>query len=223
LDITQILFGLVNDPVTQRQALVALDTLLEQLGPAIIPYLPTLMERLLGLVSVIPTDLKGTAVGAIGSAAHASKAKFDPYFDQTMQLISPFLSSPKTEGDETALRGVAQDTVGTLAEAVGKERFRPYFEPVMKLALDATALNLPSLRECSFLFFSVMARVYEEEFGQFLATIVPVILASLSQSEIDGDVEVSLTCKLALFFCRFAVDGSVENCLPLPSQRFHCG
>jgi hypothetical protein len=190
----QILFGLVNDPVTQRQAMVALDTLLEQLGSAIIPYLPTLMDRLLSLLSIVPMDLKSTTVGAIGSAAHASKNKFDPYFDQTMQLISPFLSITKDEGEETALRAVAQDTVGTLAEAVGKDRFKPYFEPVMKLALEGTTLNLPSLRECSFLFFSVMARVYEEEFGPFVGTIVPMIFNSLHQSEVEGDVEVSLTC-----------------------------
>ncbi|KAK4700212.1 importin-4, partial [Phenoliferia sp. Uapishka_3] len=180
-----LVFKLIGDPETQRSACVALDCLLEVLGDDIEPYIPSLMESLLQLLASAPLNLKGTVVGAIGSAAHASKAKFAPYFQASMDHIVPFLLLTE-EGDELDLRGVAQDTVGTLAEAVGKEAFRPYFAPLMTAALEATAIpNAPQLKECSYIFFAVISRVYAEEFQAYLPTVMPLLLAALGQSEID--------------------------------------
>lgn len=179
------MFKLIGDPETQRSACVALDCLLEVLGDDIEPYIPSLMESLLNLLASAPLNLKGTVVGAIGSAAHASKAKFAPYFQASMDHIVPFLLLTE-EGDELDLRGVAQDTVGTLAEAVGKDAFRPFFAPLMTAALEATAIpNAPQLKECSYIFFAVISRVYEDEFQPYLPTVMPLLLAALGQSEID--------------------------------------
>lgn len=181
----QLIFKLIGETETQRSACVALDCLLEVLGNDIEPYIPSLMESLLSLLETAPLNLKGTVVGAIGSAAHASKAKFAPYFEPAMQRIIPFLSLTE-EGDQLDLRGVAQDTVGTLAESVGKEMFRPYFEPLMSAAFAATTVpNAPQLKECSYIFFAVISRVYAEEFAVYLPTVMPILLAAIQQSEID--------------------------------------
>jgi importin-4 len=143
------------------------------------------MTALLALLENAPLGLKGTVVGAIGSAAHASKAKFAPYFEESMRRIVPFLSLTE-EGEELELRGVTQDTVGTLAESVGKEQFRPYYEPLMRCALEAMAVpNAPNLKECSYIFFAVLSRVYGEEFAAHLPTIMPILLAAVGQAEID--------------------------------------
>lgn len=148
------------------------------------------MQSLLELLETAPLNLKGTVVGAIGSAAHASKAKFAPYFEASMQRILPFLSLVE-EGDELDLRGVAQDTVGTLAESVGKDLFRPYFEPLMQAALQATTVpNAPQLKECSYIFFAVISRVYAEEFAAYLPTVMPLLLAAIGQAEGD-DTELN--------------------------------
>ncbi|KAK4049598.1 hypothetical protein OIV83_004096 [Microbotryomycetes sp. JL201] len=180
-----IISRLMGDAETQRSACTALDCLLEVLGKDIEPYIPSLMQALVALLDTAPLSLKGTVVGAIGSAAHASKTAFAPYFEASMQRIVPFLSLTE-EGEELQLRGVAQDTVGTLAEAVGKEMFRPYYEPLMRAALEALAVpNAPNLKECSYIFFAVMSRVYGEEYGQHLPTVMPILLAAVSQSEID--------------------------------------
>ena len=191
----QLLSGLINDQGTQRYAMVALDAFLECLGETIVQYLPTLMERLIAMLENAPTKLKSIAVGAIGSSAHAAKEQFVPYFEPTMQRIAPFLELVPEDGEtgeqgtKTDLRGVTQDTVGTLAEAVGKEVFRPYYQSTMELAFKATALNNPRLKECSFIYFAVMTKVYGEEFAPLLPTVMPLLVASLSQSEIaeDGD------------------------------------
>ncbi|KAI5478132.1 hypothetical protein MNV49_005396 [Pseudohyphozyma bogoriensis] len=182
-----LIFKLVSDPETQRSACVALDCLLEVLGNDIEPYIPSLMDSLLQLLESAPLNLKGTVVGAIGSAAHASKAKFAPYFQASMERIVPFLALTE-EGDEQDLRGVAQDTVGTLAESVGKDLFRPYYEAIMQQALQATAIpNAPQLKECSYIFFAVISRVYGEEFASYLPTIMPLLLAAVQQAEFDVD------------------------------------
>ncbi|GAA5849155.1 hypothetical protein JCM8547_006464 [Rhodosporidiobolus lusitaniae] len=176
---------LMGDPATQRQACIALDCLLEVLGSDIEPYIPSLMDALVQLLDSAPLSLKGTVVGAIGSAAHASKLKFAPYFDAVMQRLVQFLQLTE-EGEELDLRGVAQDTVGTLAEAVGAEQFRPYYAPLMQQAIAAIAIeNAPNLKECSYIFFAVVSRVYKEEFAAYLPTIMPIILAAIQQEEID--------------------------------------
>lgn len=173
--------------------MVALDAFLECLGDTIVQYLPTLMERLIAMLENAPTKLKSIAVGAIGSSAHAAKEQFVPYFEATMQRITPFLELVPEDGEtgeqgtKTDLRGVTQDTIGTLAEAVGKDIFRPYYQSTMELAFKATALNNPRLKECSFIYFAVMTKVYGEEFAPLLPTVMPLLVASLSQSEIPED------------------------------------
>jgi hypothetical protein len=97
-----------------------------------------------------------------------------------MQRIVPFLSLTG-EGDELELRSVAQDTVGTLADAVGKDTFMPFYEPLFKIALEALNVpNAPRLKECSYNFFSALARVYGyvEESSSFTATVTYNDLAS---------------------------------------------
>ncbi|GAA6036695.1 hypothetical protein JCM8097_003433 [Rhodosporidiobolus ruineniae] len=178
---------LMSDPVTQRQALIALDCLLEVLGSDIEPYIPSLMEALVQLLDSIPLSLKGTVVGAIGSAAHASKTKFAPYFSAVMDRLVQFLQLTE-EGEELDLRGVAQDTVGTLAEAVGAEQFRPYYQPLMQQAIAAVGIdNAPNLKECSYIFFAVVSRVYKEEFAAYLPTVMPIVLAAIQQEEVDDE------------------------------------
>ena len=177
-----IIMELINNPETQRSACTALDSLLEVMGNDISQYLPAIMDRLAGLLETAPVPVKATVTGAIGSAAHASKEGFLPYFNQTMQRIQPFLLL-KEEGDEMDLRGITTDTVGTFAEAVGKEAFRPYFQDLMKLAFEGMELNNPRLRECSFIFFAVMSRVFGEEFTPFLPHVVPRLIESCKRSE----------------------------------------
>ncbi|PLW27451.1 hypothetical protein PCANC_24712 [Puccinia coronata f. sp. avenae] len=137
--------ALLKDSACQRNAMTALDGLLEVLDNQTIgPYLHPLMERLGPMIDSAPPKLKGTVVGAIGSAAYAAKGAFEPYFDVCMQRITPFLSL-RAEGKEQELRGVAQDTVGTLASAVGKEKFRPFLEGCLTIAFEAIDLNSSSL------------------------------------------------------------------------------
>ncbi|EPQ56762.1 ARM repeat-containing protein [Gloeophyllum trabeum ATCC 11539] len=182
---------LVNDPATQRSACTALDALLEIMHDSIDQYLGLIMERLAVLLDSAPLPVKAVVTGAIGSAAHASKEKFLPYFVPTMDRIKHFLLLTG-EGEETELRGITMDAIGTFAEAVGKETFRPYFPDMMKQAFQGLEMGSARLRECSFLFFGVMARVFGEEFAPYLPSVVPALVASCQQAE-QGSEPLSLT------------------------------
>lgn len=181
---------LINNPETQRSACTALDALLEILQDVIDQYLPLIMERLAGLLESGSIAVKSVVTGAIGSAAHASKANFLPYFAPVMAHLQHFLVLTK-EGEEIELRGITMDAVGTFAEAVGKDIFRQYFPDLMKQAFQGIELGSARLRECSFLFFGVMARVFEEEFAMHLPSVVPALLASCKQTE-HGDEPTSI-------------------------------
>jgi hypothetical protein len=178
--------NLMNDPETQRAACTALDALLEILHDNIEQYLQLIMERLANLLEHAPLSVKAVVTGAIGSAAHASKQSFLPYFQPTINCIAHFLVLTG-EGEETELRGIAMDTIGTFSEAVGKETFRPYFPDMMKHAFSGIDIGSARLRECSFLFFGVMARVFGEEFAPYLPQVVPSLLTSCKQLERNED------------------------------------
>lgn len=180
---------LINDNETQRSACTALDALLEILHDVIDQYLHLIMERLVGLLESAPLPVKAVVTGAIGSAAHASKKRFLPYFQPTMSHLQHFLVLTG-EGEETELRGITMDAIGTFAEAVGKDVFRPYFPDMMKQAFQGIEMGSARLRECSFLFFGVMARVFGEEFAPYLPNVVPPLLASCKQTE-HGDESLS--------------------------------
>lgn len=157
---------MVHDPETQRSACTALDALLEISQDVIEQYLQLIMEQLAGLLDTAPIAVKTVVTGALGSAAHASKEKFLPYFQPTMNKLQHFLVLTG-EGEETELRGITMDAVGTFAEAVGVDAFRPYFAEMMKQAFQGVEMGSARLRECSFLFFGVMARVFGEEFAPY--------------------------------------------------------
>ncbi|KZP16609.1 ARM repeat-containing protein [Athelia psychrophila] len=202
---------LVNDPQTQKQACTALDALLEILQDVIDQYLQLIMERLAGLLETAPLSVKAVVTGAIGSAAHASKGNFLPYFQPTMERIQHFLILTG-EGEEQELRGITMDAVGTFAEAIGVDAFRPYFADMMKQAFQGMEMGSARLRECSFLFFGVMARVFGEEFAQYLPTVIPALLASCHQSE-AGDEGLAISSPEAA--AAFASGSSPSNAIAI--------
>ncbi|KAI0351891.1 ARM repeat-containing protein [Trametes cingulata] len=206
---------LVNDPFTQRTACTALDALLEIMHDVIDQYLNLIMERLVGLLETAPIPVKSVVIGAIGSAAHASKDKFLPYFAPTMERFKHFLVLTG-EGEEQELRGITMDAVGTFAEAVGKDVFRPYFADMMKQAFNGIELGSPRLRECSFLFFGVMSRVFGDEFAPYLPNVVPALISSCKQLE-HGEEE-RLTVSNPEVAASFASGSSRANAIAITDE-----
>ncbi|KAG8842257.1 hypothetical protein FRB91_004278, partial [Serendipita sp. 411] len=179
------LLQLTADPITQASACTALDGLLELLGDIIDSYLPLLMTTFAQLLNTAPNKVRAVVIGAIGSTAHASKEKFLPYFKETIVQLAPFLKL-EGEGEEEELRGIAMDACGTFAEAVPKEEFLPFYEDLMANAYQSVQSQSARLRECSFLFFGVMAGMFPEKFIPYLPNVIPAFLQSLKLDEL-GD------------------------------------
>jgi hypothetical protein len=178
------LFALVEDPNTQKSATAALEAYLEILGDNIASYLTLLMEKFVGLLDTAPVGVKITVTGAIGSAAFASKEGFQPYFPETIRRIVPFLLL-QGEGEESTLRGVAIDTLGTFAEVVGRDVFRPHLAELMQYAINGLQSESARMKESALMFFGTMAGVFEEEFAVYLPQTVPALIESCKQSESD--------------------------------------
>lgn len=176
-----------------KSATTALEALLEGLEKEdILGYLPRLMSAFFAILhgSSVDVEVKTTVVAAIGSAAHSAENAFIPYFTDTMNLLAPYLSLKDTT-EEMEFRGVVTDTLGAIAGAVGKEQFAPYTQHVAQAAYEGLLMNQPRLRECGFVFFSILARVLQNEFTPYLSMIVPALLKALEQDEM-GDMNPDL-------------------------------
>jgi len=144
------------------------------------------MTTFASLLKTAPNKVKAVVIGAIGSTAHASKEKFLPYFEPIIKELVPFLML-QGEGEEEELRGLAMDACGTFAESVPKEAFLPYYEHLMKIAYDGVQSKSARLRECSFLFFGVMATTFPEKFVPYLPNVVPAFLHTMKLDELGDD------------------------------------
>lgn len=178
----------MQHPASQNAACTALDAFLEILDePVMAAHVGMVMQHLGGLLETGTFKVKCLVTGAIGSAAHASGPAFKPYFAQTLERLHPFFSLVG-EGEEQELRGIAMDALGTLAEAIGKDDFRPYLADTMTMAMAGAELGSARLKECSFLLYAVLSRIFEKEFSGYLPSVVPPLLASCSQAEHGEDL-----------------------------------
>ncbi|KAF2396887.1 ARM repeat-containing protein [Trichodelitschia bisporula] len=137
-------------------------------------------------------DLKSrnAAAGAVGSIAAASGEAFMPYFEQTMQILGQYLEVKESQ-DELDLRGNVCDSMGKIAAAVGAAPFQKYVQPLMHASEEALHLDHPRLRETSYILWSVMAKVYEEEFSPYLPGVVKAIQDCLEQDEKETALELA--------------------------------
>ncbi|KAK4696975.1 importin-4, partial [Lecanoromycetidae sp. Uapishka_2] len=173
-----------------RASTNCIDSVVEGLDEADIkPYLSELMSRLGRLIGNDDYKTKAAAIGAIGQVAHCSKSGFMPYFQKTMNALSEYVQI-KDNSEELDLRSFTVDSMGNIASAVGAEAFQPYVEPLMHATEEAMHLDHPKLKETSYLFWGMMAKVYEGEFKPFLAGVLKALFESLDAEE--SEIEVDL-------------------------------
>ncbi|KAF9567891.1 hypothetical protein EC968_003127 [Mortierella alpina] len=179
-----LVFHLMDEPTPEitKQACNALDAILEGLGEKILPYLDTLMQRLLHMLDNAQGETRAIVVAAIGSAAHASGERFVPFFAEVMKRLQHLMSLRSNE-EELMLRAVSTDALGAIADAVGKETFRPHLNVLMSLAMEGLHLDNTRLRECGYYFFAGIAQVFEDEFAPYLEAIVPQLVHSCQLDE----------------------------------------
>lgn len=84
-----------KDPPSLDRLFYALETFCENLDDELLPYLPTLMERL--LVALNPNgfsmQLKRVALSTLGSVASAVKEGLLPYFQKIIEILNMYINS----------------------------------------------------------------------------------------------------------------------------------
>lgn len=179
--------------MTYKYACYALDGIIEFMShDAIAQYLEPLMTKLFEMLQQAnSSSLKAAIVSAIGSTAFAGGKGFTPYFNQSVQVLEPYVANAgQTEGmseDDIELRAITFENISTMARAVGSESFSVYAKPLVEAAYVALKSEHSRIRESGFAFISNMAKVYGSEFAGFLDDIVPLIFECLQQEEFSFD------------------------------------
>ncbi|RMY41413.1 hypothetical protein D0866_00606, partial [Hortaea werneckii] len=152
-------------------------------------YVNELVPRFAMLVEHQDHRVQMAAVSAIGSIAAGAEEAFKPYFEKSMQTLGKFISI-KDDEDELELRSIAIDALGKVAGAVGAEAFQQFVQPLMHSSEEGLHLDNQRLKETSYILWSTLARVYEENFDAFLPGVVKALLDCLEQEETDSEVQL---------------------------------
>jgi HEAT repeat protein len=175
-----------------RASCSAVDALIEGLSKEeAAVYVSELVPRFSPLFASEDSRSQIASVAAVGSIASASEGAFMPYFESTMQALGEYIPKKESE-DELNLRGVVCDAMGKIASAVGAVPFQPYVGPLMQASEEALHLDHPRLRETSYMLWSTMSKVYEEEFAPYLEGVVKGLHECLKQDETEAEFHLGL-------------------------------
>ena len=168
----------------------AVDSLIEGLDKEeAAPYVTELVPRFSRFFEVEDYKSKIAAITAVGSIAAAAESGFMQYFPNTMQALGSYVQLKESQ-DDLELRGAVCDTMGKIASAVGAEPFQPYVDPLMQASEEALHLEHPRLRETSYILWSTIAKIYEENFSRYLEGVVKGLHDCLEQEEAEAEISL---------------------------------
>lgn len=87
-----------KEPPSINRMFYALEVFCENLNESLLPYLPTLMQRLFEILDKeTPVHVKKLSLSAIGSVSYASKEHMLPYFEKIITILNGYLVEEQTE------------------------------------------------------------------------------------------------------------------------------
>ncbi|KAF2857715.1 ARM repeat-containing protein [Piedraia hortae CBS 480.64] len=173
-----------------KASCIAIDALVDGFEPDVAAlYVDQLTPRFETLFGHPDHRVQLAAISATGSLAAAAEDKFKPYFQKSVQSLGQFVTR-KDSNDDLDLRAMSIDALGKIACAVGGEAFQPFVKPLMQSTAESLQLDHQRLKETAYIFWSAMARVYQEEFSPFLPGVVESLLACINQDETGEEIGV---------------------------------
>jgi len=198
-----ILFQLLDDASASVQATscYVLEMFCERLEPeAVRPVLDSLVKKLAYMLETTnKRSVQEMAVAALAATAVAAEEEFSPYVSGVANIMTKLMSL--TDPNMYTLRGRSLECMGHVAIAVGKEIFREYFEVSMTCAWKGLTLESTDLNEFAYASFANLSKVMGNEFGIYLAELVPHLLAVITEDE--GKLEVVKRENMASDFGNF--------------------
>ncbi|OAA80764.1 karyopherin Kap123 [Akanthomyces lecanii RCEF 1005] len=150
-------------------------------------YGPNLIAPMVKLLNHDDFGVRAGAASAIGAISSSMEGNFQPYFEEVMKALGKFVTI-KENDEEMNLRSATCDSLGRIATAVGSEAFQPYVMDLMKASEEALHLDNPRLKETSFILWSSLSKVYQEQFGHFLDGVFNGLFSSLDLEEEEIDL-----------------------------------
>nr|DBA22463.1 TPA: hypothetical protein GDO54_013489 [Pyxicephalus adspersus] len=165
------------------KAYFALENFVENLGSKIEPYLPTLMERILGCMSSSSSPkLKELSISALGAIASGAEELLRPYFSPVMEVLKVHLMHTGEDGRPVQLQCL--ETLAVLVYSLGKESFLPLAEDCCLLGLNlCDRIDDPSMRSCAYHLFGAISEVMEDNISHHLEKMTTMMLLSLKSRE----------------------------------------
>ncbi|XP_043351877.1 importin-4 isoform X5 [Dermochelys coriacea] len=166
------------------KAYYALENFVESLGAGIEPFLPVLMEQMLGtLRSPGGPRPKELAISALGAIASAAQRAMGPYLPHVLEQLHRFLP-PAAPQEQRAVQCQAVETLGVLVRALGREAVGPLAEESCQLGLGlAEGQDDPDLRRCTYSLFAALSCAMGDDLAPHLPRITTLLLYSLKSTE----------------------------------------
>ncbi|XP_074042768.1 importin-4 [Leptinotarsa decemlineata] len=227
-----------KDPPSLDRLFYALETFCENLDDGLLPYLPTLMDRL--FVALDPNGfsllLRRVALSTLGSVASAVKEDMLPYFEKVIKILNLYINSdPNSEVHQ--LQSYAIETLAVVAQFIGPQNFKPLASESLQLGLNLLDQTTdPDIKKSVYALFASLAIVMKEEINPALPKIVNEMIESIQSSEgivthyeeeekddvdvyaelsededVEEDIEVSSSGSADSTQCRYSVENSYNE------------
>ncbi|XP_033352643.1 importin-4-like [Bombus vosnesenskii] len=173
-----------KEPPSVDRMFYALEMFCENLNESLLPYLPTLMERLFEILSTdTPVHVTELALSAIGSAAMASKEHMLPYFEKIITILDGYLSEKQIE-ETMCLQVQAVDTLGVIARTIGDKNFAPLADRSLNFGMKLLKeTEDPDLKKSIYGLFASISTIMKKEIAGALPEIIEYMITSIQSSE----------------------------------------
>ncbi|XP_003484719.1 importin-4 [Bombus impatiens] len=173
-----------KEPPSVDRMFYALEMFCENLNESLLPYLPTLMERLFEILSTdTPVHVTELALSAIGSAAMASKEHMLPYFEKIITILDGYLSEKQIE-ETMCLQVQAVDTLGVIARTIGDKNFAPLAGRSLNFGMKLLKeTEDPDLKKSIYGLFASISTIMKKEIASALPEIIEYMITSIQSSE----------------------------------------
>ncbi|KAJ1735150.1 importin subunit beta-3 [Coemansia sp. Benny D160-2] len=191
-------------PRVQAHAAAAMVNFAEEATKLVLdPYLDTLFERLLAMLSSPKRYVQEQAITTIATIADNAQAKFNKYYSTIMPMLLNVLAQA-SDKEHRLLRGKAIECATFIALAVGKETFKPDIARVVELlthiqqsVTDADDPQASYLQSA----WARLCKLMGADFAPILPVVMPPLIAAANQQpdfailEDDEDPETSYSAE----------------------------
>lgn len=174
-----------TEPPGLDRMFYALQTFSMHLDDGLLPYLPTLMERL--FVGLDPAgwslQLKRVALSTLDSVACAVKNELVPYFPKIFEILNVYINSdPNAELFE--LQSYALECLSSIIDNIDGDNFKPLAQETLQMAMKILGeTDDPDVRKSLFALFAALSNIMKLDVMPVMPKVIDRMVESIKSSE----------------------------------------